>query len=250
LDLISEGLSSLDSIALDVEPLDSGPVEALDETAGPCLPNPCIDLNQTVCSTGPEGVLCTCDSGFRHSEEGDCVPAPTFDDFNQLVGAYKEAHPGKDGDINQKSTEAVANDPAAQELLAICGPDQRPVIPLLAWEYGGFDHPWEKPEAAALVYCVFTPVSPNSPHWEYEAGSDHVTADLYLPYPAQNPCAASPGSGQVADCIGDYSNFEILVDIASLHDGHDVGLELSEASTELRLIPALGGPPIHLVDDD
>ena len=38
------------------------------------------------------------------------------------------------------------------------------------------------------------------------------------------------------DCLGDPSNIEILVDIASYNDGANAGLNLSEASSTLRLI--------------
>jgi hypothetical protein len=55
-------------------------------------------------------------------------------------------------------------------------------------------------------------------------------------FPEQNPCKDKKGKDQVAACIGDARNFEILVDTASLNDGSDVGLKLSEASTELKLI--------------
>ena len=37
-------------------------------------------------------------------------------------------------------------------------------------------------------------------------------------------------------CLGDASNIEIIVDTASLHDGADVGLDVSNASTDLYLI--------------
>jgi hypothetical protein len=40
----------------------------------------------------------------------------------------------------------------------------------------------------------------------------------------------------VSACIGDDSNFEILVDTASINDGHDVGLSLSTAPTNLKLV--------------
>jgi len=53
---------------------------------------------------------------------------------------------------------------------------------------------------------------------------------------------------QVAGCIGDPTNFEILVDTASYHDGADVGLALAEASTELRYILP-DGSRVHLIDN-
>ncbi|MEJ7732791.1 MAG: hypothetical protein WKG00_26760 [Polyangiaceae bacterium] len=37
-------------------------------------------------------------------------------------------------------------------------------------------------------------------------------------------------------CLGDESNIEIMVDLASLDDGNAVGLDLSEATTDLFLI--------------
>lgn len=175
--------------------------------------------------------------------------APTSDEVRTWVDEYRAAHPGNGGmdwDINAKTPAVVAMDPDAQRLLSICGTDQRPVIPLLAWEYGGSDHAWIHPEASALVYCVYTPVAPSSEHWSFAA--NHVVADLYVLFPDDNPCRDRVGADQVAGCIGDASNFEILVDIASRNDGHDVGLELSEASTELRLVLPTGGPAIHLYD--
>ena len=41
-------------------------------------------------------------------------------------------------------------------------------------------------------------------------------------------------------CVGDETNFEILVDTANIDDGRDAGLSLAEASTTLRLILADG----------
>ena len=63
-----------------------------------------------------------------------------------------------------------------------------------------------------------------------------MTADVYVKYPDQNPCRTRTGRDQVARCIGDVTNFEILVDTASIHDGADAGLNLAGASTKLRLI--------------
>src|SRR5262249_49772610 len=173
----------------------------------------------------------------------------TNDEVKQWVLAYKAAHPGnggKDWDINAKSAAEVAADPDAQRLLALCGDvtTQRPVIPLIAWEYGGSDHPWINPDGAPLVGCGYVPVNPSSSHWTFAA--DHVVADTWVLFPDDNPCRSSAGAGQIADCIGDPTNFEILVDIASLHDGADVGLALAEASTDLQLILPTGGPAIHL----
>ncbi len=163
-------------------------------------------------------------------------PLPSFDEATAMVEDYGAAHPGQAGDVVSKTPAEIAADPDAQQLLALCGDDERPVIPALAWEYGGGSHGWINPEMSALVYCVYIPVSPDTDYWQYDPGADHVTADVYLPYPDDNPCEAESGAAQVSNCIGDASNFEILVDTASLNDGHDVGLELSEASTELELI--------------
>ena len=131
------------------------------------------------------------------------------------------------------------------QLRSICGKDQLPVIPLLAWEYGGVDHSWINPQASALVYCVYIPVSPSSSHWKYDAATDHVTADVYVKYPDQNPCKDQVGADQVMACLGDATNIEILVDTASFHDGADVGLMLSNASTDLNLILP-NGMTIHM----
>ena len=165
----------------------------------------------------------------------DSVPC---DELGSFIASYKAAHSGnggKDWDINGKTPAELAADPDAQRLMALCGENQRPVIPSLAWEYGGADHAWINPEQGALAYCVYTPVAPNSDNWAYDAGPDHVTADVYVVCPDQNPCAAETGADQVAACIGDPSNFEILVDTASFNDGADVGLRLSNASTTLML---------------
>ena len=177
--------------------------------------------------------------------------SPSYEEVKGWIEAYKAAHPGnrgKDSDLNAKSPAQIAADPAAQQLLAICGKDQRPVIPLLAWEYGGSDHPWRQPQVSALVYCVYTPVETPSPNWRYVAANDHIIADVSIKFPDHNPCKSQSGANQVAACIGDQSNFEILVDTASLNDGRDVGLMLSEASTELKLILS-DGTRVHLRDD-
>ena len=177
--------------------------------------------------------------------------APTYEQVKGWIEAYKAAHQGnggKDWDINAKTPAQLAADPAAQQLLSLCGKDQRPVIPMLAWEYGGADHPWIKPEASALVYCVYIPVKEPSANWQYDKAKDHVIADVYVLFPEQNPGKDKQGRDQVAACIGDPTNFEILVDTASLHDGKDAGLNLSEASTELRLI-LRDGTKVHLFDN-
>jgi hypothetical protein len=153
--------------------------------------------------------------------------------------AYKAAHPGnggKDWDINAKTPAQLASDRAAARLVSICGADQRPVIPIIAWEYGGKDHQWINPSASSLVYCVYTPVHNATSHWRYDAAARQVTADVYVKYPAQNPCRAMRGRDQAARCMGDVTNLEILVDTASMHVGADAGLNLADASTKLRLI--------------
>ena len=177
--------------------------------------------------------------------------AGSYADVKAKIEAYKAAHPGnggKDWDINQKTPAQIAADPAARELLSLCGKDQRPVIPLLAWEYGGADHQWINPDASALVYCVYIPVDPATDHFSYDGAADHVTADVYVLYPDQNPCNDRMGAEQVLGCLGDPTNIEIIVDTASLNDGADAGLSLSTASTELRLVEP-DGSRVHLADN-
>jgi len=179
------------------------------------------------------------------------APDAPFDEIRALVEAYKAAHPGnggKDWDVNAKSNDQLAADADALRLVSICGTDQRPIFPLLAWEYGGNDHPWIAPEVGALAYCVYLPQATATDNWAYDATADHVIADTYVKFPAENPCAARAGADQVAACIGNDSNFEILVDMASRNDGTDVGLNLAESSTELRLI-LVDGTKVHLVDN-
>jgi hypothetical protein len=169
---------------------------------------------------------------------GGAAPA-SFEQVKQWVETYKAAHPGnrgKDWDINAKTPGQIAADPAVQRLLSLCGTDQRPVIPLLAWEYGGFDHQWINPGKSALVYCVHTPVRNPSSHWRYDSAKDEVTADVYVKFPDHNPCRSEQGANQVVSCIGDRTNFEILVDTASINDGRHVGLSLASASTMLNLL--------------
>jgi hypothetical protein len=186
--------------------------------------------------------IAACSPELAGNDDGD---GPSADDIRAWILAYKAAHPGADGDINAKTPAEVSVDADAQRLLGLCGADQRPVIPLLAWEYGGSDHAWIAAESSALVYCDYTPVAANSAHWSYDAQQDRVTADVYVLLPDENPCAAKMGAEQVSACIGDPSNFEILVDIASYDDGAGAQLSLSEASTELRLV--LGdGSAVHL----
>jgi hypothetical protein len=155
---------------------------------------------------------------------------PSFRKVRKWVYSYRRAHPGKSGDINGVGPA----DATGRRLLAVCGSKQRPVIPLLAWEYGGHDHAWIHPRRSALVYCVYTPVKPSTSNWRYTHG--RVTADVYVLFPAHNPCRDKQGAAIVLACLGDRSNSEVLVDMASRHDGHDVGRELSEASTTLRLV--------------
>jgi hypothetical protein len=184
-------------------------------------------------------------AGTGGSSGSTSVPC---DQIAGLAQAYKTAHPGnggKDWDINAKTAAEIAADPDAQKLLSICGSDQRPVIPLIAWEYGGVDHPWINPNASAVAYCVYIPVKNASEHWAYDSTQDHVTADVYVTCPDQNPCKAKQGADQVAACIGDPTNFEILVDTASLHDGADVGLTLANASSDLNLVLP-DGSKVHL----
>lgn len=164
---------------------------------------------------------------------------PTADEVRAWVLAYKGAHPGnggKDWDINTKTSSELASDPDAARLLRVCGADQRPVIPLIAWEYGGADHSWIAPEMSALVYCVYTPVTPGADHWSYNAAKGRVMADVYVLFPGENPCRDRQGADLVAGCIGDPTNFEVLVDIASYADGACASQSLAEASTTLSVV--------------
>jgi hypothetical protein len=162
-----------------------------------------------------------------------------------LAVAYKASHPGnggKDWDIisccaGASRTEAsLLADPAAMQLRSICGPGQLPLIPTIAWEYGGADHQWINPAAAAVAYCIYIPVSPGTSHWSFDVTAQRVSADLYIKFPDQNPCKTQTGANLVMACLGDPTNIEIFVDIASFHDGADVGLSLANASTDLYLI--------------
>ena len=188
-------------------------------------------------------MACTSGSGGgRGAGSCDLVPTsgtPSAADVRTWVLAYKDAHPGhggKDWDINFKSAAELASDPDAARLLGLCGAARRPVIPLLAWEYGGSDHPWIAPEMSALAYCVYAPVDPSSGNWAWDPVADHVTADVYILFPDENPCRNLQGANLIAGCIGNPSNFEILVDLSAFNDGGCAGLSLSEASTELRLV--------------
>jgi hypothetical protein len=164
----------------------------------------------------------------------------TYENVKAWAEAYKAAHPGnggKDWDINNKTPAEIAADPDLQRLVSICGQNQRPVIPIIAWEYGGVDHPWINPDASALVYCVYIPVSTPTVHWQYDQAQDRVTADVYVLFPDRNPCKDQIGKDQVIACLGDPTNSEILVDTASLNDGVYAGLPtLMNASTLLYLI--------------
>jgi hypothetical protein len=184
-------------------------------------------------------------SGTSGGASGTGASTSDYEETKTAIGDYASAHPGANGDVTNKSPADLANDPEGQALRDLCGEDQLPVIPQLSWEYGGADHAWINYEMSALVYCVYTPVDPSSEHWEYEAAADHVTADVYVLFPDNNPCASETGADQIAACIGDQTNFEILVDTASINDGHDAGLELSESSTDLYLILP-DGSKVHL----
>jgi len=174
----------------------------------------------------------------------------TFEQVVSWVQSYKAAHPGKAGDITDMTPTELAADPQAQRLASVCGSNQRPVIPMLSWEYGGNDHPWINPQASALVYCVYIPVATQSEHWRYDGAQDRVIADVYVLFPDQNPCKNSSGKEQVIACLGDPTNSEILVDTASLHDGiHASGLPtLANASTVLNLIMPDGSKTFLLLN--
>jgi len=61
-------------------------------------------------------------------------------------------------------------------------------------------------------------------------------ADVYVLFPEQDPCAGKSAKEHAAKCMGGFGNLEILADTATLNDGEDVGLNLGETATELRLI--------------
>lgn len=174
------------------------------------------------------------------SDSGGPSEVPSCEELPAFIAAFKEAHAGNGGtdwDINAMTPEQVAADPDAQTLLALCdAPDERPVIPQLAWEYGGGDHQWISPESSAIYYCVYTPVEPSTEHWSFDQAAQLVEADVTIGCPAQNPCNDQTGAEQVLPCLGDPTNIEIAVDTASLDDGHGAGLEVSEAATDLYLL--------------
>lgn len=174
------------------------------------------------------------------SDSGGPTDVPSCADLPAFIAAFKESHSGNGGtdwDINAMTPEQVANDPDAQTLLALCDEgDERPVIPQLAWEYGGGDHQWISPESSAIYYCVYTPVNPSTEHWSFDEGAQLVEADVTIGCPEQNPCNDQTGADKVLPCLGDPTNIEIVVDTASLDDGHGAGLELSEAATDLYLL--------------
>ena len=115
-----------------------------------------------------------------------------------------------------------------------------PIIPGLAWEYGGQNHAWINPDQSPLVICVYIAVNPSTEHWTYDATADHITADAYVLFPDDNPCKDRTGADQVLGCIGDPTNLEILVDTSSINDGADVGLSLANSSTDVMLILSNG----------
>lgn len=169
---------------------------------------------------------------------GGSTPATstTYTEVKGWIDAYKAAHPGADGDVVMKTPAQLAADPDAARLRALCGPDQLPIIPQLAWEYGGGDHAWINPDQSPLVVCVYIAVNPSTEHWNYDATADHITADAYVLFPDDNPCKDKTGADQVLGCVGDPTNLEILVDTSSINDGADVGLALANSSTDVMLI--------------
>lgn len=169
----------------------------------------------------------------------------TYDQLKILIDTYKATHSGnggKDWDIlgccsgASRTPAQIAADPQAQVLRSICGPDQLPIIPNIAWEYGGADHPWINPQVSALVYCVYIPVHSSTTHWQYNPTTNHVIADAYVKFPDQNPCKNQLGANLVLSCLGDSTNSEIFVDTASFHDGNDVGFDLSVSTSQINLL--------------
>jgi hypothetical protein len=190
-------------------------------------------------------------SGGVDGSTGGGAGSIPCDELAQFLQDFKMAHPGNGGmdwDINAWTPDMVAADPDAQALLAMCGADQRPVYPELAWEYGGGDHSWIDPGASPLLVCVYTPVAPGTEHWSFDpavgAGGE-VTADVYVVCHEQNPCNDQRGADTVMQCLGDASNIEIIVDTISLNDGIDAGYDLSEATTQVYLILE-NGDRVHM----
>lgn len=193
-------------------------------------------------TAGPSGSVSSSTGG---STGNSSSVGPTADEVRARAEAYKTANSGnggKDWDIisccggASRTPASLAADAEAQRLRSLCGKDQLPVIPILAWEYGGMDHQWISPQSSALVYCVFIPVNPDSSHWQFDMANMRVTADVYVKFPDQNPCKNEQGANQVMACLGNPTNIEILVDTASYHDGADVGYTLANAKTNLNLI--------------
>jgi hypothetical protein len=174
----------------------------------------------------------------------------TAAEVQALVTTYKAAHPGnggKDWDVigccggaSAPALQLIATDPTAQKLRSLCGPGKLAVIPQIAWEYGGSDHSWINPSASPLVICVYMPVKPYNANWTYDPVADKVTASVYVLFPDQNPCKSQTGANQVLACLGDSTNIDILVDTASYHDGADIGVDVSNAGTQLNLIQPNG----------
>jgi hypothetical protein len=173
---------------------------------------------------------------FAGTTAGD----PTYAKVLAWVDAFAATHTGKATDINKASF----NDPAAAQLRAVCGAGWTSIYPRLAWEYGGNDHAWKTPLASPLLICVHAPIkAPYTAEWGYS--NNHVTALVFVKFPEQSPC-----HDQLLTCMqSDTTNMEILVDAAGgSDDGSSVGLNLSEASTELKLL-LTNETTVHLWDD-
>lgn len=190
--------------------------------------------------------------GSGASADAGTAARATYAEVKAWAEAYKKAHPGsggKDWDINALDLNGnfIHDDPDARRLRSICGPGQLPIIPMIAWEYGGSDHQWVTPDLAALVYCVYTPANPGTEHWTLDGATQTTTADMYVLFPDQNPCKDKAGADQVMACLGDPAalNIEIIVDTVNFNDGHSVGLDVSATPTEVYLIQA-SGQKVHL----
>lgn len=178
----------------------------------------------------------TTGNGGSTGTGGSSTGTPSYADAKAWIDAYHAAHPGREGDITIMTPAQLAADPDAARLHSLCGPDQLPVIPLLTWEYGGNDHAWINADQSPLVICVYIAVNPSTAHFDYDATADHITADVYVLFPQQNPCKDRTGADQVLGCVGDPTNLEILVDTSSINDGADVGLALANSSTDVMLL--------------